>query len=57
MGSNWKKKYTINLDWMVKLKTNKFFTKRKKIEIKRTRKKLEKVIYEKLRLKNKIKNK
>jgi hypothetical protein len=42
---------------MVKLKTNKFFTKRKKIEIKRTRKKLEKVIYEKLRLKNKIKNK
>jgi len=57
MGSNWKKKYTINLDWMVKLKTNKFFTKRKKIEIKRTRKKLKKVIYEKLRLKNKIKNK
>jgi hypothetical protein len=42
---------------MVKLKTNKFFTKRKKIEIKRTREKLEKLIYEKLKLKNKIKNK
>ena len=42
---------------MVKLKTNKFFTKRKKIEIKRTWKKLEKLIYEKLKLKNKIKNK
>jgi hypothetical protein len=57
MGSNWKKKYTINLDWMVKLKTNKLFTKTKKNRNQKNKRKIEKVIYEKLRLKNKIENK
>jgi hypothetical protein len=27
---NWKNKYTINLDWMMKLKTNRIFTKKVK---------------------------
>jgi len=43
----------INLNWMMKLKTNKTFTKRvkeKKIEIERIRTKLKNIIFDKLRL-------
>jgi hypothetical protein len=42
---------------MVKLKTNKLFTKTKKNRNQKNKRKIEKVIYEKLRLKNKIENK
>jgi hypothetical protein len=50
-----KKKYTINLDRKIKLKTNKTFTKEHKkiLEFKRIRFNLEKVIYmDKLKLKD-----
>ena len=49
-GSNWKR-YTINFDWVMKLKTNKTLIKKakeKKLGIKRIRIELEKVIYVKL---------
>jgi len=50
---------TINLNWMIKLKTNKFFIKvpRKKLKIKRMRTELENMIFGKLRLNDKIENK
>jgi len=50
---------TINLNWMIKLKTNKIFIKvpRKKLKIKRMRTELENMIFGKLRLNDKIENK
>jgi hypothetical protein len=50
---------TINLDWRIKLKTNKILQKGqgKKLEIKRLRTKLKNIIFDKLRLKYKIENK
>jgi len=43
---------------MIKLKINNFFTKdRKKLEIKRIRTKLKKIIYHKIELKDKIEDK
>jgi hypothetical protein len=50
---------TINLNWRLKLKTNKTFRKgpRKKIKIKRMRTRLENIIFGKLRLNDKIENK
>jgi len=54
------KKYnSLNLNWMMKLKTNKTFTKwpRKKLEIQRKRTELENTIFGKLELKDKIENK
>jgi len=48
----------MNLDRMVKLKTNKIFTKELEKKIKRIRiESAEKIIHDKLGLKNKIKNK
>jgi len=54
-----KKHNTINLNWMMKLKTNKTFTKmlRKKIKVKRMRINLKNIIFGKLGLKDKIENK
>jgi hypothetical protein len=48
----------INLNWMMKLKTNKTFTKwsRKKIEIQKIKTKLKNIIFGILGLKDKIKN-
>jgi len=54
------KKYnTINLNWMMKLKTNKTFTNypRKKLKIQRMRTKLKNIIFDKLRFKNEIEKK
>jgi len=54
------KKYnSLNLNWMMKLKTNKTFTKwpRKKLEIQRKRTELENTIFGKLELNDKIENK
>jgi len=50
---------TINVNWMIKLKTTKTFTKgsKKKNEIQRMRTTLENIIFGKLRLNDKIKNK
>jgi len=50
---------TINVNWMIKLKTTKTFTKgsKKKYEIQRMRTTLENIIFGKLRLNDKIKNK
>jgi len=50
-GLNWKKKQNnIKFYWMMKFKTNKTLTKelRKKLEIKRIRTELKKIIYDKL---------
>jgi len=49
----------INLNWMMKLKTNKTFTKmlRKKIKVKKMRINLKNIIFGKLGLKNKNENK
>jgi len=50
---------TINVNWMIKLKTTKTFTKgsKKKNEIQRMRTTLENIIFDKLKLNDKIKNK
>jgi len=50
---------TIHLNWRMKLKTNKTYTKetRKKIEIKRMRTKLENIIFSKLKMNDEIENK
>jgi len=50
---------TINVNWMIKLKTTKTFTKgyKKKNEIQRMRTTLENIIFDKLGLNDKIKNK
>jgi len=53
-----RKHNTINLNWNMKLKTNKTFTKRpkKKKEIQRMRNKLKNIIFGKLGLNDEIKN-
>ena len=50
---------TMNLDWKMKLKTNKIFTKRqrKKLKIKRIRTKLKIIIFGKLSLNDEIESK
>ena len=50
VGSNWKNWWIINLDWMIKLKTNKNIMEkpRKILEIKRIKIELKKIIYDKL---------
>jgi hypothetical protein len=47
-----RKHNTISLNWMIKLKSNKFFTKksRKKLKIKRMKTKLKDIIFGELRL-------
>ena len=52
------KKYNItNLNWKIKLKTNKTFTKRPRKKIQRMRTKLEYIIFGDLRLNDEIENK